>query len=187
MELADGSSVQLTPGEVMEFATYGYGAVLKNQAEAKPKEDPKEPTIASLQKEIEGMKAAKTQEQSVAGINQQLMTAANSIEATKEDPEFASSVAVETLARYNLNPRLNIQNTFQKVYDQRMKKITKMIERQKEKESANRTVKNSLSATMRGGGSPAIPAGQERKAEDIKTGASRRALAEFLRAQGDMD
>jgi hypothetical protein len=179
--------VAVTVNELTELAQYGYTQLANKQKQEQEPKEPKEDTIESLREEINQLKHGKEQEKSLAGINAQLMQVSQSIDATREDPEFAQSVAAEALARYNLNPRLNLQNTFKAVAKQRLKKLEKMIEKRQEKELANKKVKSSMTTTMRGGGSPAIPAGKPRTAEDINSGASLRALREHLEAMGEMD
>lgn len=195
-----GQTQNLTPSETYQAAQYG---LMKLMDESKPKDESKEESkeeenselsLESLQGQIQTLKGELVEkdkkeqnERSLTQINQRVNLQQSKYDSTKEDKDLHESVAIETLARINFNPRLTIEDVYKSVLEKRTSFIDKGVESEKERLKNNSSIFNRLNSVQRGGGSPVVDKKKVFTAEDLRTNVSRRALAERLNAESRGD
>lgn len=155
--------------------------------EPEKKEEETDLTLESLQEEVKALRTeAKTkderteQERAVTQIQYTVNNQQALHEETKEDDEHHSSIMTEVLARINMNPRLDIQKTYEKVLKAREKTIERRVESKMKKVKDSGRIAARLNIPGIGSGSPIVENQKQWKAEDMQSNASRRALIAAL-------
>lgn len=134
-----------------------------------------EARFTRLQEEVSTYKKEREAEQQYAQINFDLNQAKQQHEYTRNNPKMAEKIATIVLAKINLNPRLSIAETFRK-------EVEDFVER--DKAVLEQKVRDKTMGVQRGNNLPTVDKSKQYKAVDVKSGAARRALSEFLeRAQ----
>mgnify|MGYP007070567082 CR=1 FL=1 len=108
----------MKPDEAYRLATYGLHK-LREQSEnaSKPKND--EPVeedtdtkLSRVERELNELRNEKTRDNEINSINRTLHEAAQQSEVTKTNPKIAAKINAISLARININPRLNLQQVY---------------------------------------------------------------------------
>lgn len=183
LPVVEGEPWNVTANELFQLAQLGANSIAEKQKKGSntPESDSEpEDEIVTLRREVRELKQGREQEQTFNQINQTLHTENQKYDATKEDPELAALINAAALAQYNMNPRIPLATYHSRLFKIVEAKIAKGLEKEKEKTIATRRIGSIVNTTQRGSAVPAVEKTKEFKAEDVKTGASRRALQGFL-------
>lgn len=182
----DGVQYELSPDELLSLAMYG-GKQLKDQREAgekkKVEEDGEmsaEDRIAKLEAELKGFKQQTDSEKEYAVIQQTLTAATEKHERLKNKPKLAAIVNSLALANYNNNPKTPLTQWHSQVAKTVNEIIDERVNEEKEKIRLNGKVSAITNSSVRGGAAAAFDAKKVFKAGDVESGASLRAMREFL-------
>jgi len=149
----------------------------------KEPETPEDKTdLEKLQEEFNQFKQSVQAKDQQATTNQILHQKIQSSVA-KDDAALAELVSSLALAKHIINPRVDLASHFDDSLKQLTDRDKTVMDRADEKILANSKVRASLEGISRGdGGVPVLDSEKKWTAEDVKTGASRQALAELLEA-----
>jgi len=177
----DGKVYNVTPTEAQTLLQMGLS---KHFDDLNPKETPdteEMSDIEKLQKEFNDFK------QQVQAKEQQMTT--NQVLHQKiqqhniEDKSLSELVSTLALAKHIINPRIDLSSHFDDSLKQLTQREKSITEKLNEKILANSKVRASLEGIARGeGGVPVLDSEKKWTADDVKSGASRQALAELLEA-----
>lgn len=187
LSLPDGSVRSVKGSEIIELARYGY---TKLEEEANPTEDVQQVSDDELTTEERLKKAEEKLQQFELKNKQQeetnkMYTALNKARQTnsiaKENDKFHNLISVATLAKVNINPRLDYETAYKETLADALSVMEEVKEQDKNKNINTTYLKNSTMGIQRGGeGGSLIDTTKKFSVEDLKSGASRSALREFL-------
>ena len=158
----------------------------KKPKEEEPKEEPKKQTsdekLEELTAKIKQMEISTQQEKELIKLNRDLQSNINEHELTKTDPEMAANISLLTAAKMNINPRLNMQETFAELVLQQMERDKRRDGERKNRTSDNNLARANLSGLSSGGDSgPTVDKSKVWTADDlIGSNRSRTAFRELL-------
>jgi hypothetical protein len=194
-------TVQVRPHELLQLAGVGYktfkqeymGNDNNNNGQhrsqptqsASPTEEPEELTVEQqlqqVQKELSSMRQADQQRQHFSNIQQQLQQAAMSNPETKDDPSLAEQIAINALARHNMNTRTPINLCFQQALKSHLELEKSRFERFNKTQKNTGIIRNAMNQIEKGtSGVPEFDLNKSYGAKDMKNGVSLKALTEFL-------
>jgi len=182
----DDEVFNLKPREYQQLAEFGYRA-LKEKSNPKPdtsvtNNEPKEPTVAELQAEFRELQNGLKHKEELGNIYNELNRVSQSNELTKTNEKLHQSISVETLAKVNFNPRLNVADTYNAVLKERLDLLNSLKNDGNDRDNARTKANALVNGSIRGGGNQSIiDASKKFSPEDIRSGASKRALEDFLR------
>lgn len=181
IQLPDGSIQHVKPDEAYRLAVYGLQK-LKQENEPKKEstelvEEDTDTKLARVEKELIELRDEKKRDGELASINRVLWDASQQSEITKSNSKIAAKINALSLARVNINPRLDLKQVYKEELTDYIEMVKGSIEQEK---NANGKVRAAMSGALRSGGMPSLDTEKKYKAEDIKTGASRRALEDWL-------
>ena len=183
LQMPDGTIENVKPEEAYKLAIYGYGKLKEEHSKEKSStkidkiEEDTDAKVLRLEKELGEFKQEKERDKALNDINRTLYESAQQHESTKINTKLAAKINALALARVNMNPRLDLKTVYKEELADYLELVRVNI---KESETSNGKIKAAMSGSIRSGGMPALDADKKFKAEDIKSGASRRALEEWL-------
>lgn len=185
MELPDGRRVPVDARGLLNYAQYGYLAYEKSQAETEaPAATPQpqkpmtaEEKLEALTQEFAEFKQSLTQKEEISNLQMQLNTQAAQHEITKNDPEMANIVNTMVAAFQTVNPKVTVAQAYPQVIAVLQKKF-------KSNPVSNGKLNQFNNRTAPQGSSVPVTAVPKATPKDVKDGASRRVLTDFLKGSG---
>ena len=170
------------PRELIELAQLGANSLIeKRVGKNKDKEEAEDiDDVAQLRKDVEDMKKERNTEREIGIINRTLADANAKSEFLKDHLELAQQVNALALAQYNINPRESLESYHSKAEKSFAKIINSVIDKEKDKLKGNNRLRAAMNSAQRGSSSSLSDSDKTYTSEDLKSGASRRALIHSL-------
>ena len=170
------------PRELIELAQLGANSLIEKRLEKDKDKDKDEDIddVAQLRKDVEDMKKERNTEREIGIINRTLADANDKSEFLKDHPALAEQVNALALAQYNINPRQSLESYHSKAEKSFAKIINSVIDKEKDKLKGNNRLRATMNSAQRGSSSSLSDSDKKYTAEDLKSGASRRALIHSL-------
>lgn len=185
--MPDGTTRNVQAKELLQLAQFGAMKVEeiqnksdKDEPEVKDEELTSEERLKKAEEKLAQMEQKEKQKEAVNEINTALVTARRDHDKTKESEKLHNLISLVTLAKVNINPRLDYKTTYKESLADVLEYVNENVESEKEKGRANNKVRNSMMGVQRGSDSPALDKDKKFTPDDIRSNASRRALQEFL-------
>lgn len=189
VQLEDGKTWEVNANDYIMLATLGANTLYnkrKSQEEEKKKvttqatEEEAENEVVTLRNRLDKLEKEKNAEKVMNDINRELSQAANKNERLKGNEQLTNMLNAVALAQHYQNPNQSLTKLFDhatKVFEDA---VNAEVEKEKNKLKGNKFVTNITNQTTRGGSASTIETGKKFSAEDVRKGASRRSMQEFL-------
>lgn len=182
-----GKEYDLGSQQILDLATNALHRIEQEQMDTGKKDESKkedmssEERITNLESQIKVMEQDRKNKEEVNTIRTALITAGDKYDITKNNPKVAQKIAIITAAIHAQNKTLDVGQ----IYAEQVKEFTEMQEgmekTSKGKINANAKVGAAVSGITRSeGGMPVIDTSKKWTGKDIKSGASKQALEDFL-------
>mgnify|MGYP001601933115 CR=1 FL=1 len=181
LPLPDGSSQNVTSKELISLAQ--FGATKLQEQRNKPVEDEEldtEGKVSKLERELQELRDSAKNDKELQAINSTLLVANSKSTVLKERPKLAAVVNTVALAQYNQNPRISLDQWHDKTAQVINDLVNEAVETEKTKIKNTGKISAITNSTNRSSGNPILDKTKEFKADDVRTGASRKAFASFL-------
>ena len=149
----------------------------------KPVEDEEldtEGKVSKLERELQELRDSAKNDKELQAINSTLLVANSKSTVLKERPKLAAVVNTVALAQYNQNPRISLDQWHDKTAQVINDLVNEAVETEKTKIKNTGKISAITNSTNRSSGNPILDKTKEFKADDVRTGASRKAFASFL-------
>ena len=186
LPLPDGSTHNVTSKELVNLAQFGLTQLQEQRTNKTKKEEvveeelDTEGKVSKLERELQELRDSAKNEKELNVINSTLLNANSRNTVLKERPKLAAVVNTVALAQYNQNPRIDLAQWHDKTANIINDLINEAVEAEKTKLRNTGKISAITNSTNRGSGTPILDKTKEFKADDVRTGASRKAFASFL-------
>ena len=185
---SDNQQRKYTPVQCMQLMQYAeHDLRTKRESEEKPepKEEPEDLSaeVKKLNKDLQDFKEGTRRENALVEFKAGLQIAVKSYDLFKEHGDLTDDAMLMAASLMSQNPNLSAKDAVGKYVKTQQAFMKKLEEKRKTKKSADTKIFAATHQTDTGsGGIPQIERQEPRKYKEVKSGESRRALADFLRS-----